>query len=151
MEQFNFKGFSFENLLEPYKEGGLKDKPIERTVGGILEWLIFQRKYPSDIAAAGMLLVFIDLHNGRAFKGDGSYGSAGDELDRTIAMVCNGLVQHRLKDRLYQELAEEKVAEVCDYFASEAARIHPWFIKLVSYRYWQIRYKKWKMRKNEPV
>jgi len=151
MRQFDFNGFSFEKLLKPYEEGGSNNNPIKRTIGGILDWLIFKRMYPSDIASAGMVLVFIDLHNGKVFKGDGSFGSAGDELDRTIATVCNGLVQHRLKDRMYQELAEEKVAEVCDYFAAESARALPWFIKMFSYRYWQIRYKKRKMRKPKKV
>jgi len=136
------KEFNFEKLLEPYTEGGTESDPVKRTMGTILDWLIYKKKFHPEIVGAALLLTFIDLKEGRVFKGDGSYGSAGNELVRTILLLCNKLSQGKLKDVFYRKVAESKMKETSLLISREVVSALPWFIKPFSAKWWKNRPRK---------
>ena len=80
---------NFEKLLKPYKDGGVEDRPVERTMGTIIDYLINKKGYPIDVVGAAIFTVFFQMDTGLVFKGDGSYGSAGRELITTIRRTCD--------------------------------------------------------------
>lgn len=136
------KEFNFEKLLEPYTEGGTKNAPVKRTMGTILDWLIFKKKFPVEIVGSALLLTFVELKNGKVFEGNGSYGSAGDELVRSILMLCNELGKGKIKDKFYKMVAEAKIEETGLLIDRRIASAFPWFLKPFSGVWW-----KEKMRK----
>ena len=133
------KEFNFEKLLEPYREGGTENAPVKRTMGTILDWLVFKKKFPPKIVGAALLLTFIELKNGRVFKGDGSYGSAGNELVRSILMLCGELGKGDLKNAFYKTIAEAKIKETGLLIDKKIGKALPWFIKPFSAVWWRTR------------
>ncbi len=133
------KEFNFDKLLEPYREGGTKENPVTRTIGTILDWLIFKKKFPPEIVGAALLLTFIEIKNGKVFKGDDSYGSAGNEMVRSILMLCNELSKGKLKDKFYKTIAEAKIEETGLLIEKKIATAFPWFLKPVSAVWWRHR------------
>jgi len=96
----------FDKLLKPYKQGGTKSKPIKRTIGTILDYLLNKKQYPMEIVGGAMFLVFNYLNSGGEFKGDGSYGSKGKELVTAIRMKCDDLLRNRLESEAWRSFLE---------------------------------------------
>lgn len=125
------KEFSFETLLDPYREGGTQDEPVRRTMGTIVDYFLNKKKYPVDILGAAILLVFSDLYNGRTFDGDGSYGSKGRELITAIRVKCDSLLHDSQQKQMYQFLAENVFTQIAHWTAEEIAkRSVPWYKRL---------------------
>lgn len=119
--------FDFENLLEPYREGGTEDQPVRRTMGTIVDYLRNKKGYPVEIIGSGLLVIFLQLYNGRQYKGDGSYGSKGRELVTAIRMECDRLNQNKISQDMYQWMGEN----VFQYIARQAAlEVQPWYSKI---------------------
>jgi len=133
------KEFNFEKLLEPYTEGGTETDPIKRTMGTMLDWLIFKKKFAPKIVGAALLMTFIELKNGKVFKGDGSYGSAGNELVRSILMLCSEIAQGNIKNDFYKTIAEAKIEETSLLIDKRIGKALPWFLKLFSAVWWKTR------------
>lgn len=87
---------NFDKLLEPYKEGGTENIPIERTMGTIVDYLLNKKGYPLDTVGAAIFTVFFQMDVGLVFKGDGSYGSKGRELVTAIRMKCDEYAHEKL-------------------------------------------------------
>ena len=133
------KEFNFEKLLEPYTEGGTQNDRVKRTMGTILDWLIFKKKFDPKIVGAALLLTFIDLKNGKVFKGDGSYGSAGNDLVRSILMLCGELSKGDMKNAFYKTIAEAKIEETGLLIDKKIGKAFPWFLKPFSSIWWKTR------------
>ena len=136
------KEFNFEKLLEPYVEGGTENDPVKRTMGTILDWLIHKKKFPPKIVGAALLLTLIELKNGKVFKGDGSYGSAGRELARSILFLCSEIAQGDIKNAFYKTIAEAKIEETSLLIDKRIGKALPWFIKPFSFVWWRTKGKK---------
>jgi len=132
------KDFSFDLLLEPYKEGGTPNEPVERNIGTLVDWLINKKKYPEDVAGAALLTLFLDLKRGRVFEGDGSHGSAGRELVKTLRFICDAHLNYKLKNKFYKHTAEKGMKLVSTFVAKESIRALPWFIKPVVFRWYGV-------------
>jgi hypothetical protein len=111
--------WDFSLMLEPYKEGGTETHPVERTFGTILDYLLNRKKYSPEVAGAAILLVFMEMRNGKRFLGDGSYGSPGRELITAIRVMCDKLNQRQLQGDMYQRLAEARMEEMKAFIESE--------------------------------
>jgi hypothetical protein len=96
----------FETILKPYKEGGTKDRPVERTMGTMLDYFLNKKQYPLEIVGGAVFLVFNYLNSGGEFEGDGSYGSRGRELVTSIRMKCDDLLQQKLEAESYKVFLE---------------------------------------------
>ncbi len=141
-EVYAKKEFNFEKLLEPYIEGGTENDPVKRTMGTILDWLIFKKKFHPKIVGAALLLTFIELKNGKVFKGDGSYGSAGSELVRSILFLCSEIAQGDTKNAFYKTIAEAKIEETGLLIEKKIGKAFPWFLKPFSAVWWRTKGKK---------
>jgi len=86
----------FDKLLEPYRDGGTENKPVERTIGTIIDYLINKKGYPLDTVGAAIFTIFFRLDAGLVYKGDGSYGSKGRELVTSIRMLCDEYTRTKL-------------------------------------------------------
>lgn len=131
--------FDFEKLMTPYKDGGSEDKPIERTMGMIVDWLVNRKKYSVEIAGGAILLTFMRIMKEGHFKGDGTFGSAGDELDQNIRQAADVLNRRTLLAETYKKLAEGRAVEMKRFMLDTTFRAMPWFIKMFSIRYWKYR------------
>lgn len=96
----------FNRLLKPYREGGTKEKPVERTMGTIADYLINKKRYPPDIVGGAIFMVFMWLDSGGEFEGNDKYGSKGKELVTSIRMKCDELVRKRIESEIYKEFIE---------------------------------------------
>jgi len=133
------KDFSFSKLLEPYVQGGTESQPVKRTIGTIMDWLINKKKYPVDVAGAGLLFLFMDLKGGKMFEGDGSYGSPGRALVTNLRFICDGLLRGKLTNVFYQQIAEGKIKEVSEFAMIAAVDVWPFFLKPFLSSWWKIR------------
>jgi len=131
--------FDFEKLMEPYREGGSKDKPIARTMGMIVDWLVNRKKYSVEVAGGAILLTFMRIMKEGHFKGDGTFGSAGNELDQNIRQAADVLNQKTLLAATYKKLAEGRAVEMKRFMLDTTFRAIPWFVRLFSIKYWKYR------------
>ena len=93
------KQLDFEKLLEPYRQGGPNiERKKRRTMGTITDYLLHKKKYPKEVVGASLLAVFLELQDGKEFKGDGTYGSPGRELITYLRHMCDSLNRRRLED-----------------------------------------------------
>jgi len=86
---------NFAELIKPYEDGGTQSKPVKRTLEGIIDWLLNKKQYPMEIVGGAVFIVFNWITTGGSFKGDGSYGSKGRELDTAIRIKCDELLRIR--------------------------------------------------------
>ena len=129
--------YDIESVLEPYKEGGTEQQPIERSSGTILDWLINKKKFPSDIAGAGLISTLMELRSGKSFQGDGTHGSKGHELVHYIAQKCDSFNKQKLKVEMFKTIAGAKI-EVMNEVIFERVRAQlPWFIRIVAPGSWR--------------
>ena len=125
--------FSFERLLDPYREGGTPEQPVRRTMGSIVDYLVNRKKYSMEVAGAAVLIVFTEMKNGRKFKGNGSYGSPGAELVSEIRRVCDRLSRDNQQKQMYQFIADNVFKTIAQWAADEAIRQRkPWYRRLFS-------------------
>jgi hypothetical protein len=109
------KSFNFDELLEPYKEGGTKDQPVERTMGTIVDYFKNKKKYPPDVFGGAIMITFEEMKRGKVFKGHGAtlpgphrevfykpggYGAPGRELVTYIRVKCDQLMAERHKQEM---------------------------------------------------
>ena len=99
--------WDFEKLIEPYREGGTKDQPVRRTWGTVIDWLVNKRKFPPDIVGAAIFLVWMKIKRDGPFKGDGTWGSAGNEFVQTLRVVCASLMQEHMSKKIFSGMAGE--------------------------------------------
>jgi len=97
---------NFHRLLRPYQEGGTKETHVRRDMGTVIDYLINKKGYPLDVVGGGIFIIFMYLHHGGRFMGDGSYGSKGRELITAIRIECDKLVRIKLESAVQKEFIE---------------------------------------------
>lgn len=147
--------FDFNELISPYSEGGTKEQPVERSIGTIFDYLINKKRYPLDVAGAALLITFNELHNGKVFEGDSTYGSPGRQLVTYIRMKCDQINQLQLKRQVFENIAGARM-DVLEELSFEMTRsMIPWFIRIIAPGSWKWlrnrRLKKAKAKKDEPA
>ena len=85
-----------------------------------------------------MRILFLDLDNGKVFKGDGSYGSAGRELVTNLRFICDALLKKKLRNKFYKQISENKIKEVSTFMAITAVDALPIFLRPFSATWWSI-------------
>ena len=143
--------FNFDKLMEPYKEGGSADKPIERTMAMIVDWLVNRKKYSVEVAGGAILLTFMRIMKEGHFKGDGTYGSPGDSLDQNIRQAADVLNRKTLLTKTYKRLAEGRAVEMKRFMLDTTFKALPWFVKMFSVNYWKYRGLVRKEKKSVPL
>lgn len=133
------KGFDFVELLKPYKDCGTETDPIERNVGLILYWLTVKKRIPLEIAGSAIFTVFMKVVEEGDFKGNSSYGSAGNELDQAIVQVAQDMYNEKTMTGLYKKLASGRYPEMKRYQAGVAFECQAWCFKMWSIKYWKFR------------
>ena len=103
---------NFDKLLEPYKDGGVENRPVERTMGTIMDYFLNKKQYPMEIVGGAVFLVFNWLNTGGEFKGNAKYGSRGAELVTSIRMKCDDLLRQRLEGETYKAFLEMYAGEL---------------------------------------
>ena len=103
--------WDIERILEPYREGGTCDQPIQRSSGTILDWLINKKRFPPEIAGAALISVLVEIKNGREFPGTGEYGSKGHEMVTAISAQASAILQEKLVGPAAQMLAQFSVMD----------------------------------------
>jgi len=103
---------NFDKLLKPYKAGGVENRPVERTMGTIIDYLLNKKMYPIEIVGGAVFLVFNWLNTGGQFKGNGKYGSRGAELVTALRLKCDDLLRQRLAAETYKAFLEMYAGEL---------------------------------------
>ncbi len=99
------KQLNFESLLSPYKEGGSKEQPVQRTLGTIASKLIIVYGLPVQVVGAAVFKVFYAMaYEGLEFTGDGKYGSKGKELFSCIKAQAVDMVKNETTEAMVQEI-----------------------------------------------
>jgi len=138
--------FNFDELLDPYSEGGTENQPVKRTMGTILDYLLNKKKYPLEVVGAAVLSIFIRMNNeGLKFEGDGSYGSSGAQLVTNIRIACDKLLHKNLKGALYEQIARGRMDEMKTFIENQQLITiaplvtSPWYKRLPfsKYRKWR--------------
>lgn len=130
--------FDFEKLLDPYREGGTKEQPVRRCMGTIVDFLVNKKKYPVDVAGAAILIVFTEMFKGKAFNGDGSYGSCGRELITAIRMACDKLLQNKMQDKVFASIAGGRMAMINEFINREVTlKTYPRWKKIARRGQWK--------------
>lgn len=138
--------WDFEKLLEPYKESGHVDMPVERNWGTIISWLVNTYKFPPDIVGAGIFLVWMKIKRDGHFKGDGKYGSPGREFVHAIRTMCASVMQERVTKKIFSGMAGKIEQQIKSAFVSDFWAMMPWFIKMFSFKYWKHKIVRMKVR-----
>ncbi len=130
----------FEELLEPYREGGTQQFPIRRTMGTIVDYLLNKKKYPKEIVGSAVLGVFLELKAGRRFHGDGTYGSPGRALVSYLRRQCDTLlhIQHEKEANAFADslLFALREAQRLTFRARWGDRIRRWCMGLSGQEPW---------------
>ena len=100
-------GINFDELVEPYREGGTEANPDERTLGTIVDYLVNKKKYNYHTVSTAILKTFVELSNGLKFKGNGTYGSEGRQFITYLRRTCDKLEQNQLKDTVERTIFEK--------------------------------------------
>ena len=103
--------WDIDKILEPYREGGTYDHPIQRSSGTILDWLINKKKFPPDVAGAALVATLIEIKNGKEFPGTGEYGSRGHEMVTAVAHRASEILREKLLDPAVQMFTQFSVME----------------------------------------
>lgn len=111
--------FNFDELLKPYEAGGTEEEPVRRTMGTMVDYFINKKKYPIDVAGAAIFLTFMEMKEGKVFKGDGTYGSPGREMVSRIRLLCDAINQRNLQSQLFQQMAQANLVAVSEFIAKE--------------------------------
>lgn len=99
------KEINFVNLLEPYKEGGIEDDPVERTLETITSKLVISYRLPIPVVGAAIFKVFFAMANeGLEFKGNGTYGSKGRELFSCIKAQAIDMAKKGTTEAVLEEI-----------------------------------------------
>jgi hypothetical protein len=123
--------WDFEELLEPYREGGSAEKPVRRTWGTLISWLHGKYRFEFETIGAAILLVALELKNGRQFEGDGTYGSPGDQLAKYIHAVCATLKQKQMADQVFTLMGRKLYQQVeGDLLKKMRAMTRPWYARI---------------------
>lgn len=141
------KEWDFEMLIEPYREGGTANAPVKRTWGTVIDWLMNKRKLSPESIGAAIFLVWIKIKKDGHFKGDGSYGSAGNEFVHAIRMLAAQMESNKLSSDIMKGLAGKLGEKIRVSFQNDFWIMTPWFIKMFSVKYWKHRGAKRRIRK----
>lgn len=106
-------------LLIPYREGGVESRPVKRTMGTIIDYLLNKKMYPMEIVGGAIFLVFNWIDNGGEFKGNGTYGSKGAELVTSIRKKCDELLKQRLEGETYKTFIQLYAKDLKRYNATK--------------------------------
>jgi hypothetical protein len=145
--------WDFDALIAPYKEGGKEDRPIERTWGTMIDWLINKRKYPPDIVGASIFLVWMRIKQDGHIPPDYTrpdpkadpipiYGSAGRKFAHAVAGVCGGLMKQKVVGSIFSDMAGSIESRIKTAFRNDTFILMPWFVKMFSRQYWKHRSEK---------
>lgn len=130
---------SLENMIKPYEEGGTEGNPITRTLGGIFYWLTVTKKIPQEIAGGAIFLVFLKLLQEGPFKGNSTYGSAGNDLDLAILQIAEDMYEDKVLNGMYKKAALSNSPEIKRFAMSIGFECNPWFNKMLTINYWKFR------------
>ena len=125
--------FDVNKLLEPYKEGGTPEHPVERTLGTIVDYFINKKRYPIEVAGAGIFYTLLELKNGKVFRGNGNYGSKGVELVTYIRVLCDKINQEKLDAEIFKQIAQANLTEVSEYINNEIKVIESGLDRKIEY------------------
>jgi len=132
------EAFDFEKLLDPYRDGNTKEHPVRRTMGTIVDWLVNKKKYPVEVAGGAILIVFNELYKGKKFSGDGSYGSAGNDLVQYIRQACDKLLQQKMQEKVFAAIAGGRMAMINEFINREVAiKTYPRYKKIFCRKKWK--------------
>lgn len=129
--------FDFDKLLEPYKQGGTRENPVERSIGTIFDYLINKKRYPVDVAGAALLIIFNDLHKGKVFEGGNRWGSSGRQLVTAIRMKCDEILQYKLKQQVFESIAGARMEALQELVFESVHSQTPWFVRVWAPRSWR--------------
>jgi hypothetical protein len=135
MEKFlgpTLADFSFDKAIAPYKEGGPNAQhPVERTWGMVINWLHGKLGFDTETVGAAILLVTLELKNGLVFKGDGSYGSPGNEFDHYLKKVCLRLKERNNEQMVFATMGKKIWTEIEPKITRKIEkRLKPWHKRL---------------------
>jgi hypothetical protein len=139
--------WDFEQLLEPYREGGTPSNPVRRTWGTMIDWLINKRKFPPDVVGAGIFLAWMKIKKDGHFPPDIDpkdpkrviYGSAGDKFAKGVAAICGSIMQQKMSQQIFSGMAGKVEQQIKDSFNQDFWDLTPWFVKMFSIKYWKHR------------
>lgn len=131
--------WDFEAIIEPYRDGGTQERPVTRTWGIVIDWLHVKKRYPLEIIGPAILFVMQRIKAEGPFKGNGTYGSAGDQFDQALRATCDGLMRDQLKKEVIQRIGTMKGKAMGVFIQGVAFSSVPWFIKMFTANYWRYR------------
>ena len=117
----------FKELLKPYEEGGLEHKPVKRTMGTIVDYLLNKKNYPIDVVGGAVFQVFFWLDCGNEFKGNDKYGSKGAEMVTAIRKKCDTILQERLAGLTFGVFIQQYAKEL------KIMMLPAWKLKLINW------------------
>ena len=118
----------FDKLIEPYKDGGMPNDPVDVTIGNICSKLMVQYGIPAEIVGGSLYLVMDHIANkGLVFDGNGKYGSKGAELFSCIKAQCVDLTEKKSEqDALNEILSHNPCFRHCRYRMKRIERQTRW-------------------------
>lgn len=123
--------FSFEDLLDPYREGGTLEQPARRTWGTISLWLIDKLKFSPEIAGAAIFMVCLEMRNGLKFEGDGEYGSPGRDLVHYIRQTAITIRQKRAEEQIFGLIGRKFYGQMEGYISEQIKKaMKPWWRRI---------------------
>jgi hypothetical protein len=131
--------YDFTEILMPYREGGSSDHPVERTWGLIISWLLDKKKYPLDVIGAAIMLTIDHIKREGDFKGDGKFGSAGNQFDQTLLGICDQIQKQKLVDLTYKSIVESRTPHMQLFISGQVFNSIPWWVKIFTWSYWQFK------------
>ena len=99
--------FDVYQLLLPYEEGGSENSPVKRSISTIANALVVKNRLPTEIVGAAIFKVLNEMaFKGLEFKGDGTYGSKGDELYQCIKAQAVDITEKKNTLKVIDEIRE---------------------------------------------
>ncbi len=129
--------YDFEKILIPYKEGGTKDHPVERTWGMVVSWLHDKKRFPLDVIGAAIMLTVDRIKKEGHFKGTGKYGGDGRVFDHNLLATCDLIQKQRVVDLTYKAIVESRAPHMQLFVTRQVFSLLPWWVKMWTWRYWK--------------
>jgi hypothetical protein len=149
------KEWDFENLLDPYRQGGTPENPVKRTWGTIIDWLINKHKFTPDIVGAGIFLVWMQIKKNGHFQpdynpeGEPVWGSAGHKFVMSIRIICASLIQQKMSQKIFSGMAGQIESHIKTSLTADLWSNMPWWLKLFSAKWWKYRKQRKQLKKSE--
>ena len=129
------KEIDFEKLLDPYREGGpAPDRPVPRTWGSLITWLVIKHHVPVETAGAAILLICFELRDGKVFEGvknaqgQIAWGSKGWQLAQHLKQTAVEIEKKKLTDLVFQTLGKKLFVQLEPMITEHVRKkMKPWW------------------------